>query len=88
MLSALGRLRRAGRLTHPAERVEALRRFGAHRWPLPPPLWPAWQLADRIALRDALYVALATSLDATLVTTDAPLRRAASAMVAVAEPEE
>ena len=41
-------------------------------------------LVGRIAARDALYVALAASLGATLVTTDGRLRRAAGGLVAVA----
>lgn len=88
VLSALGRLKRAGELTHPAERVQALAAFGARRWPLRPLLAPAWALLDQIAARDALYVALASSLDAILITSDGRLRRAATAIVAVAEPEE
>lgn len=87
VLSALGRLRRAGRLTRAPDRVDALAAFGATRWPLPPLLSPAWALVDRIATRDALYVALAASLDAVLVTSDGRLRRAATGIVAVAEPE-
>lgn len=86
VLSALGRLRRTGQLTHAAERVDALAAFGARRWPLRPLLTAAWALGDRIAIRDALYVALTASLDATLVTTDGGLRRAAAGIVAVAEP--
>lgn len=86
VLSALGRLNRAGQLTRPAERVEALTTFGATRWPLRPLLSPAWDLVDRIATRDALYVALALSLDAVLITSDARLRRAAADIVTVAEP--
>lgn len=88
VLSALGRLQRAGQLDHPAERVEALTLFAAKRWPLRPLLAPAWDLVNRIAVRDALYVALAASLGATLVTSDGRLRRAASGIVAVAEPDE
>ncbi|MDN5913795.1 MAG: type II toxin-antitoxin system VapC family toxin [Pseudonocardia sp.] len=88
VLSALGRLKRAGQLTREAERVEALRTFGARRWPLRPLLSAAWALTDRIAVRDALYVALATSLDATLVTSDARLRRGASDIVNVVEPND
>lgn len=86
VLSALARLARAGQLSRPQERVEALATFGAKRWPLPPLLEPAWALLERIAARDALYVALAVSLDAILVTTDGRLRRAASGLVAIAEP--
>jgi len=85
VLSALGRLRRAGRLTKPAERVEALATFAATRWPLQPLLAPAWELTDRIATRDAFYVALAISLDAPLITTDQRLRRGAAGVVEFAE---
>ena len=88
VLSALGRLQRAGQLTRAAERVDALATFGARRWPLRPLLSPAWALVDRIATRDALYVALAASLDAVLITSDGRLRRAAAGIVAVAEPDE
>ena len=87
VLSALGRLHRAGRMAEAHERVEAVATFGARRWPLPPLLAPAWALAERIAIRDALYVALAASLDAVLVTTDGRLRRGAAEIVAVHEPE-
>jgi len=87
VLSALGRLQRAGRLDRATERVEALAAFGARRWPLRPLLTPAWALRDRIAIRDALYVALAQSLDATLITSDGRLRRAAAGIVATVEPE-
>lgn len=88
VLSALGRLKGAGQLAQEAERVEALGTFGARRWPLRPLLASAWALTDRIAVPDALYVALAASLDATLVSSDGHLRRAASGIVDVAEPNE
>lgn len=87
VLSAFGRLNRAGRLTQPAERVGALAELAATRWPVGPLLRPAWALVDRVATRDALYVALAASLDATLVTTDRRLRRGAAGIIAVAEPD-
>ncbi len=87
VLSALGRLKRAGQLTRAAERVDALAAFGAVRWPLRPLLLPAWALVDRIAARDALYVALAVSLDAILITSDGRLRRGAAGIVTVAEPD-
>ena len=87
VLSALGRLGRAGRLTRAAERVDELAAFPATRWPLRPLLASAWALTDRIATRDALYVALTLSLDAALVTTDARLRRGASGVVRVVEKE-
>lgn len=88
VLSALGRLKRAGQLTREVDRVEALATFAARRWPLRPLLASAWTLTDRIAVRDALYVALAASLDATLVTTDGRLRRGASGIVGVAQPDD
>lgn len=88
VLSALGRLDRAGQLTHPDERVAALAAFPATRWPLPALVTPAWALTSRIATRDALYVALAMSLDAVLVTTDGRLRSSARDFVAVAEPDD
>ena len=87
VLSALGRLRRAGQLPRAVDRVDALAAFRATRWPLRPLLLPAWALADRIAIRDALYVALALSLDAILVTSDVRLRRGAAGIVTVAEPD-
>jgi len=88
VLSALDRLKRAGQLAHAAQRVEMLAAFGARRWPLRPLLSPAWALLDRIAARDALYVALAASLGAILITSDGHLRRAATGIVAVALPDE
>lgn len=88
VLSALSRLEQAGRLAQASERVEALAAFGVTRWPLRPLLLPAWALVDRIATRDVLYVALAVSLDAVLVTSDGRLRRGAAGIVTVAEPGE
>lgn len=88
VLLALGRLKRTGQLTREAERLQALGTFGATRWPLHPLLPSAWALTDRIAVRDALYVALAASLDATLVTSDGRLRRGAAGIVTIAEPND
>lgn len=86
VLSALARLQRGGGLTQAAERLEALASLPVRRLPLEPLLAPAWALMDRIAIRDALYVALAAALDATLITTDRRLRGAAKGLVDVAEP--
>lgn len=85
VLSALGRRFRSGELRNPKERVAALADFSATRWRLRPLLTSAWALTDRIAVRDALYVALARSLEATLVTTDDRLRKTATGLVAVAD---
>lgn len=87
VLSALGRLKRAGHLTSEPERVAALGTFGARRWPLPPLLPAALALTGRLPVRDALYVALAASLDATLITSDGRLRRGASGIVTIFEPD-
>lgn len=81
-----GRLYRADLVTRPAERVAVPSTFAARRWPLPPLLPAAWAWVDRIATRYALHVALAASLEATLVTSDERLRRTAAQFVAVAEP--
>jgi predicted nucleic acid-binding protein len=44
----------------------------------------AWSLRERIALKDALYVALARTLDASLLTTDQRLARAVEGIVPLA----
>jgi len=46
----------------------------------------AWQLRDACTTYDALYVALAEALDATLVTRDERLARGAADLVAVSTP--
>lgn len=47
------------------------------RVPLAPLLPAAYQLFDRVGAHDSFYVALALSRGATLLTSDAPLARAA-----------
>jgi predicted nucleic acid-binding protein len=78
VLSALGRLARAGEIR--VETIEPalneLARAPFRRFALPPLLTPAWRLRDRHALRDALYVTLAERLGAVLVTADGRLARA------------
>lgn len=78
VLSALGRLHRADRLT--ARFVDnAVRRLitaPIARHPLPPLLTAAWALRGTLQLTDALYVSLATSLAFPLLTTDARVARA------------
>jgi predicted nucleic acid-binding protein len=83
-LSALGRLQRAGELPLADDCVQDLRTFPVGRLPLPLLLPLAWSLRDRIALRDALYVALALTLEASLLTTDSRLARAAEGIVPLA----
>lgn len=49
----------------------------ALRWDHEPLLFRAWALRENVTAYDAVYVALAEALGATLVTSDAPLSRAA-----------
>lgn len=78
VLSALGRLTRAREVTPSrAERaLGELERAPIHRYPVHLLLVRAWGLRHATSLRDAIYVSLARSLDATLVTTDGALSRA------------
>ncbi len=77
VLSALGRLQRAGLL--PAARaMEAVRLCAAmpvDRTPLPGLLAGAWNRRSGLRLSDALYVELAESTDRRLVTSDFKLGR-------------
>lgn len=79
VLSALGRLSRAGEVDSAAvERsLDRLTRMPMQRYPLPPLLRRAWALRDNIALRDGLYVACAELLDAAVLTLDGRLARIA-----------
>lgn len=78
VLATLGRLARRGTIpevdVEPA--IEALRGAPIERYGLPPLLLEAWNLRRNVANSDALYVALARILGASLVTTDARLSRA------------
>ena len=78
VLSALGRLVRAGKLSarQAADRVRRLQRVPAERQALPPLLLQAWQMRQNLRLVDALYVALAQQLDAPVLTTHARLASA------------
>lgn len=64
----------------PAARAEAaltdLADFPATRWPAEVLLGRVWELRENLTAYDAVYVALAEALDATLLTTDARLVRA------------
>lgn len=77
-LSALGRLHRAGELdsTTVSAALRELELAPITREPLTGLLARAWAARDQLRLVDALYVELASTLQATLVTTDARLSRA------------
>ncbi len=77
VLSALGRLHRAGRLpaSTVAVRLEAMAAAPIARHPVADILAGAWRRRDRLRLADALYVELAHRLGTPLLTTDAALAR-------------
>jgi predicted nucleic acid-binding protein len=81
VLSALGRLHRAGNLSADDVARRLARTAGApiHRHSLTPLLDGAWELRHRVRLVDGLYLALAARLDAPLLTTDAALAAVAPA---------
>lgn len=85
VFSALGRLMRAGELEESwvAPRLTELARAPFVRHALPPLLAEAWGLRHNLALRDALYIALARRLEALVVTADARLAQAPALGVAV-----
>ncbi len=62
--------------TAAAQCVEDLRGWPGERWPHRPLLARAWELRHNVRGYDALYVALAESLGATLLTRDHRLTRA------------
>ena len=79
VLSALGRLSRAGDLgpRAVARRLEVLAVAPFERHAIAPLLTPAWRLRARIRLVDALYVALAEELSVPIITLDRGLASAA-----------
>lgn len=81
VLSALGRLQRAGDMTarQVTPRLQRLVSAPIQRHLLPPLLAGAWRLRHNLRLVDALYVELATQLDAPIITTDAGLATATPA---------
>lgn len=58
--------------------LEDLAAFPARRWPIDELLPRIWSLRENLTAYDATYLALAESLDATLVTCDERLRRRAA----------
>ncbi|HET9104806.1 MAG TPA: type II toxin-antitoxin system VapC family toxin [Solirubrobacteraceae bacterium] len=81
VLSALGRLHRAGELdaTLVSSALSELAIAPIVRHALAGLLAGAWAARDRLRLVDALYVELSTALGAALVTTDARLARSTTA---------
>lgn len=77
VLSALGRLHRAGDISTATVTtgLTELATAPIARHPLPGLAMAAWQMRDRLRLVDALYVALSEELGARLLTTDARLAR-------------
>jgi predicted nucleic acid-binding protein len=78
VLSAIGRIHRAGQLTgrQALERLEDAADVPVTRHLLNPLVRGAWQRRQRLRLADALYVELATVLGVPLLTTDVALGRA------------
>jgi predicted nucleic acid-binding protein len=86
VLSALGRMQRAGVLT--VAQIDAaldeLLQAPVTRHDLTPLLVGAWARRDTLRLTDAFYVELAESADLVLLTTDQRLARAWPSAVAIA----
>lgn len=89
VLSALGRLQRAGRLSERrvTDRVRRLRIAPVTRHALADLLAGAWSRRETVRLTDALYCELAAELSAPLVTTDLRLSRAFPGAEPIALPQ-
>ena len=74
----LRRLVRSGEITpaRAAEAIADLVDFDLHRHAHHDLLTRAWQLRENVTAYDAMYVALAEALDATVITCDVPLAKA------------
>jgi len=81
VLSALGRLHRAGHLTarQTSARIDRAAAAPIERHLLAPLLAGAWKRRQNLRLVDALYVELAGRLHAPIITTDAELAAASQA---------
>jgi len=92
VLSALGRLHRAGDLdaAFVSNALSELAAAPIRRHHLPQLLAGAWAARDRLRLVDALYVELSNALTAPLLTTDSRLARAhdTAELVTAAAPTE
>jgi predicted nucleic acid-binding protein len=73
-------------LTAASQAVDDLASWPGERWSHRPLLDRVWQLRDNIRAYDALYVALAEALDATLLTLDRRLAAAPGLRCAVEIP--
>lgn len=80
VLSALGRLERAGRLdaVEAADGLLALAELPIERHAVSPLLLGSWTLRNELRLVDGLYVELARQLGMQLITSDQRLARAAA----------
>jgi predicted nucleic acid-binding protein len=89
VLGVIQRERRVGRLdrTAASQAVDDLRAWPGERWGHQPLLWRAWELRANVRSNDALYVALAEGLGATLLTLDERLARAPGLRCSVEIPE-
>jgi predicted nucleic acid-binding protein len=78
VISALGRLHRAGDLTQDQveERVDLTAEAPIQRHLLAPLLQGAWQRHHNVRIVDALYIELATHINARIMTTDAGMASA------------
>jgi predicted nucleic acid-binding protein len=78
VLSALGRLQRAGQITEKegVVRLKSLVALPLERHRLPDLLLGAWRRRENVALVDGFYVELAARLQAPLITADSRLSRA------------
>jgi len=74
----LRRLVRTGEVSpgRAAEAIADLADLDLHRHPHLDLLTRAWTLRDKVTAYDAMYIALAEALDASIVTCDAPLAKA------------
>ncbi len=79
VLSALGRLHRAGELDadQVAARLDAVTAAPFERHAIGPLLASAWELRDNVGLVDALYISLAAEFSVPIITFDRGLATAA-----------
>lgn len=86
VLSALGRLYRAGDITQTnvSERLDIFGVMPIERHPLASLLLGAWHRRGNLRLVDALYVELASQLDTIVITTDQRLAQATALAEVVA----